>query len=80
MRPKIWDKLTVNIDLVYIIVREIRFNSLNGIEIRLLHIDQPSHLYDETELRAFFYRHYCPSSFYSMPLFLKRRGKKGRGE
>ena len=33
---------------------------------------------DQTELRAFFCRHYCSFSFYSLPLFLKGRGKKGK--
>ena len=37
--------------------------------------------YDETELRAIFGCHYyCPFFCYSMPLFLRRREKKGKGE
>ena len=32
---------------------------------------------DETESPAFFCRHYCPFSFYSVPLFLRGREKEG---
>ena len=33
--------------------------------------------FNETELRAFFRRHYCPFAFYSMSLFKEEEKKKG---